>query len=147
MEKHEMAEKLVSKCGISYEEAGEVLREANYDMLEAMIILERRGKLGKEQSGKYSTGIMANFTATNTKSAADAESFREFMGIAWAKICDVFRDILKYNIIIKNQGREMAAFPLLLALIVMCFTAGLAIVAVVFSIIGGCSYEIRKNEF
>ena len=49
VEHHEMAEKLVEKCGISYEEAGEVLKEANFDLLDAMIILERRGKLGSSK--------------------------------------------------------------------------------------------------
>lgn len=146
MEKHEMAEKLVSKCGISYEEAGEILREANYDMLEAMIILERRGRLGQEQTGKYSTGIMSNIVSTREKSAADAESFGEFLRLAWVKLCEVFGNLLKYNIVITNGGREVAVFPLLLAIIVLGFTAGLAIVAVVFSIIGGCSYEIRKID-
>lgn len=53
-----MAEKLVEKCGITYEEAGEVLKEADYDLLEAMIILERRGRLGNGVN-KYSTGHYA----------------------------------------------------------------------------------------
>ena len=61
MEHHEMAEKLVEKCGISYEEAGEVLKEANFDLLEAMIILERRGKLGGSKSNKYSTGMQPDY--------------------------------------------------------------------------------------
>ena len=37
-----MAEKLVEKCGITYEVACEVRKEAVYDLLEAMIILDRR---------------------------------------------------------------------------------------------------------
>ena len=34
MEHHEMAEKLVEKCGISYEEAGDVLRKEEESLAE-----------------------------------------------------------------------------------------------------------------
>lgn len=145
VEHHEMAERLVEKCNISYEEAGEVLKEADYDLLEAMIILERRGKLGN-RINKYSTGIMQNYTATKSESAADAESFGEFVKIAWRKICSVCRDILKYQVIISKDGREILNFPLVLAIFLICCTAGIVFVAVIISLINGCSYDIRKKS-
>lgn len=146
MERHEMAEKLVEKCGISYEEAGDVLREAGYDLLEAMIILERRGKLGnKHQNNWYSTGIMQNYTATaGNKSAADAESLSEFFKIAWTKFCELMRNFMRYNIILSKDGREIISFPVLLALILVCFTAGLVFSAVIVSLVFGFSYSIKK---
>ena len=122
-----MAEKLVEKCGITYEEAGEVLKEADYDLLEAMIILERRGRLGNGVN-KYSTGIMQNnYTSTRYESAADAESLGEFIKIAWRKLCEFCRDLLKYQVIL------------------VCCTAGVVFAAVVISLMSGCSYSIRKK--
>lgn len=140
-----MAEKLVEKCGITYEEAGEVLKEADYDLLEAMIILERRGRLGNGVN-KYSTGIMQNnYTSTRYESAADAESLGEFIKIAWRKLCEFCRDLLKYQVVISKNGREMINFPLILAIILVCCTAGVAFAAVVISLMSGCSYSIRKK--
>lgn len=140
-----MAEKLVEKCGITYEEAGEVLKEADYDLLEAMIILERRGRLGNGVN-KYSTGIMQNnYTSTRYESAADAESLGEFIKIAWRKICEFCRDLLKYQVVISKNGREMINFPLILAIILVCCTAGVVFAAVVISLMSGCSYSIRKK--
>lgn len=140
-----MAEKLVEKCGITYEEAGEVLKEADYDLLEAMIILERRGRLGNGVN-KYSTGIMQNnYTSTRYESAADAESLGEFIKIAWRKLCEFCRDLLKYQVVISKNGREMINFPLILAIILVCFTAGVVFAAVVISLMSGCSYSIRKK--
>ena len=106
-----MAEKLVEKCGITYEEAGEVLKEADYDLLEAMIILERRGRLGNGVN-KYSTGIMQNnYTSTRYESAADAESLGEFIKIAWRKLCEFCRALLKYLIVIsKIAWRKLCEF-------------------------------------
>lgn len=144
MERHEMAEKLVEKCGISYEEAGEVLRDANYDMLEAMIILERRGKLGSSPKNRYTTGIMSNYVSTSEKTAADAESLSEFLRIAWDKFCEILRSILRYHVVISKNGREVLSFPVLLAVILLCATAGLAVAAMIISLINGCSYSIKK---
>lgn len=140
-----MAEKLVEKCGITYEEAGEVLKEADYDLLEAMIILERRGRLGNGVN-KYSTRIMQNnYTSTRYESAADAESLGEFIKIAWRKLCEFCRDLLKYQVVISKNGREMINFPLILAIILVCCTAGVVFAAVVISLMSGCSYSIRKK--
>ena len=140
-----MAEKLVEKCGITYEEAGEVLKEADYDLLEAMIILERRGRLGNGVN-KYSTGIMQNnYTSTRYESAADAESLGEVIKIAWRKLCEFCRDLLKYQVVISKNGREMINFPLILAIILVCCTAGVVFAAVVITLMSGCSYSIRKK--
>ena len=121
MEHHEMAEKLVEKCGISYEEAGEVLKEANFDLLEAMIILERRGKLGGSKSNKYSTGMQPDYYVYSEKSAADAENIKEFFSLAWQKLCEFFRVIL------------------------MCCTVGLCFLIVIITLFNGCSYSIKKD--
>ena len=140
-----MAEKLVEKCGITYEEAGEVLKEADYDLLEAMIILERRGRLGNGVN-KYSTGIMQNnYTSTRYESAADAESLGEFIKIAWRKLCEFYCALLKYQVVISKNGREMINFPLILAIILVCCTAGVVFAAVVITLMSGCSYSIRKK--
>lgn len=122
-----------------------MLKEADYDLLEAMIILERRGRLGNGVN-KYSTGIMQNnYTSTRYESAADAESLGEFIKIAWRKLCEFCRDLLKYQVVISKNGREMINFPLILAIILVCCTAGVVFAAVVISLMSGCSYSIRKK--
>ena len=45
MEHIEMIEKLREKAGITREEAADALTRANWDMLEALVILEREGKV------------------------------------------------------------------------------------------------------
>ncbi|MCM1578839.1 MAG: hypothetical protein NC078_08590 [Ruminococcus sp.] len=144
MDKLEMAEKLVEKCGISYEEAGEVLREADFDLLEAMIILERRGKM-RSSGNSYSTSIPGT-EKTRRKTAADAESFGEFVRIAFANLGSWFNEILKYRIIIMKEGREVLQMPLLLGLFLVCCSAGLVFAAALVSVFAGCSYVVDKAE-
>ena len=146
VEHHEMAEKLVEKCGITYEEAGEVLKEADFDLLEAMIILERRGKLGSSKTNKYSTGLRPDYYSYSKKTAADADNFKEFMGLAWENLCEFMRDILKYQVVISKNGEERLVFPLLLAVILLCCTVGLCLLIVIITLFNGCSYSIRKSE-
>lgn len=142
MEKHEMAEKLVEKCGISYEEAGNVLREANYDLLEAMIILERQGKL----KGKNTFSTRSDIRRCKDRTAADAESFAELLKIAWEKICSLLREIMKYRVIVTKNDRETMRFPLAPAVLVFCFTAGFAFAVIIILILSGYSFTVRKVQ-
>ena len=51
MDNFEKVERLVEKANVSFEDAKAALDEANGDLLDAMIILEKRGKgKGPEQS-------------------------------------------------------------------------------------------------
>lgn len=145
MERHEMAEKLVEKCGISYEEAGEVLREANDDLLEAMIILERRGKLGSSQA-KYSTGIMQNYHSTSEKTAFDAENIKEFLHIAWTKFCEVLKDILKYFVIIYRCGEEILKIPMIAAIVLVCVFNYLIVPAIIIGLVLEMRLAVKKDE-
>ena len=45
MERNEMINTLVRKANISVEEAQEVLEKCNWDLLDAIVYLERRGKV------------------------------------------------------------------------------------------------------
>ena len=55
MDNFEKIEKLVEKTGISYGEAKRVLEQADGDLLDAIIILEREGKVQGPRSSTYST--------------------------------------------------------------------------------------------
>ena len=45
MERDEMIKKLIKKAHVTYEEAQEVLEKCNWDLLDAIIYLERSGKV------------------------------------------------------------------------------------------------------
>lgn len=52
MERYEMAEMLRNKANVSYDEARRALEESGWDMLQAMVILEKEGKLGSQEAPK-----------------------------------------------------------------------------------------------
>ena len=55
MEKVQMVEKLRSKTNISYEEAKDALENTNWDILDAVVYLERIGKIKKPSVSTYFT--------------------------------------------------------------------------------------------
>ena len=55
MDNFEKVERLVQKANVSYEDAKKALEEANGDLLDAMIILERQGKVRKPEQPVFTT--------------------------------------------------------------------------------------------
>ncbi|MBQ8822119.1 MAG: UBA/TS-N domain protein [Lachnospiraceae bacterium] len=55
MENFEKVEVLREKANVSFEDAKEAMEACNYDMLDAMIYLERRGKVNVGSTASYTT--------------------------------------------------------------------------------------------
>ena len=55
MENFEKVEMLKVKANVSYEEAKEAMEACNYDMLDAMIYLEKQGKVNTGSTASYTT--------------------------------------------------------------------------------------------
>lgn len=55
MDHFEMTEKLRRKTGVSYEEAKAALEAADWDMLDALLYLESKGRLGADAAAGYTT--------------------------------------------------------------------------------------------
>ena len=51
----EKVEKLVEKTGVSYEDAKSALEKSEGDILDAMIVLEKEGKVQAPRNSTYST--------------------------------------------------------------------------------------------
>lgn len=71
MDQFEKVEKLREKANVSYEEAKQALEANNWDILDAMVYLEKLGKVHGPEVASYSTNNESNsntesFTSTNT---------------------------------------------------------------------------------
>ena len=75
MENFEKVEKLREKTGVSYEDAKKVLEENNYDMLDAIIELERQGKVAEAKDGTYTAGA-----------SQDMENVKKFILVCYGHI-------------------------------------------------------------
>lgn len=124
----EQVDRLREKANISYDEAKAALEAANGDMLEAMINLEKQGKVKSPEGGSYNAGSESksrsdcghknsNYDKCNNRSSL-AELFRSFVRFC-AKM------IHKGNINsveVLKDGEVKTAFSItVLVLLALCF--------------------------
>ncbi|MBQ5317203.1 MAG: hypothetical protein J6I96_06590 [Oscillospiraceae bacterium] len=136
MDKLQMAEILVNKCGITYEEAAAVLEQSGYDMLEAMVILERNGRIrGGGYSGRRQYVV-------SKRRASDANSLGEFIRMFWKNFVSGAEHLIKSRLVITMKN-DTVRFPLIVALLMVLVINIPMAIAVVISMICGCRYSIE----
>ncbi len=151
MEHIEMIDKLRDKAGITREEAADALTRANWDMLEALVILEREGKIAPltssvanaEQTAGAGSGAgtgPAAFGATGYYygTRAPKESL-------WSKLKDLFLKTLTYSFIVRRRGREILSLPVLIMIIVVLALFKVSAVALLIGLFCECRYSVEER--
>jgi len=133
MDRIEMVEKLREKAGVSYEEAKAALETANWDLLDAVVLLEKEGKVSdagystkKEQADKEEK-------AKSKQEKQKSDGFEKFMGF-------LGRVIHKGNtnsLVILKDGERKFSLPVTALVLLLIFgfyvTLPLLIIGLFFS--------------
>jgi len=138
-------EKLREKAKVSYDEAKAALDAANGDLLEALIILERQGKVnappsgGYYSSGKDNSSSYAGQSAQDTANGADrGETFTDLMK-RFGRFClRVFRkgNANLFEVLKGNESKASVPITVLVLLLVFAFwvTLPLMIIGLFFGL-------------
>ncbi len=129
MENFEKVEKLREKTGVSYEDAKKVLEQNNYDMLDAIIELERQGKVTEPKEGTYTAGADKDMENVKKFEIAQKEyenncnrsSVREGIRKLIDFIRMLFRKSLEVQFCINKDGRKLAGIPVLVLILLIGF--------------------------
>ena len=170
MENYQKVEQLVNKAGCSYEDAKAALEGCEWDMLDAVISLEREGKISKETaeqkteepieiipeisadkvSGNNSqqiTYVYAEGQGGNNAGGENTDnSQKEPKGVR--KLCNRIKSILMNNrmLVYKSNGQQIVDLPIVIPLIALIAffwaTLILAGVAMVF----GCRFHFEGED-
>lgn len=125
MDHMEMVEKLRQKANVSYEEAKEALEAADWDILDALVMLEGDGKIkGEEPAPEYTT---------QEKKAAVETSARVDFPSAWSKLWNFVKKLFQKGnanqFVVSRNGRELVAMPVtvivLIALLILAKASSL----------------------
>ena len=142
----EKVEQLRAKADISYEEAKAVLEEAGGDLLEAAILLEKRGKIRKPQTElAQQSDISAEET---TEEAADrkAESAAKTKGRIKETV-KRFMDVIKNNTFCVSRKEETLFLMPVWALVLTLLFAWKAVVPVmVVALFFGIRYSFTGKD-
>lgn len=168
MTNFEMTEKLSQTAKVTFAQAKEALEKTNWDMLEAMVILESENKeknsvnLNKEsvenvqytQNPQYTQNTQyaqnpnpqyaynnGYYQNTQNQAPKNRKSFAETMG----KVCGVISKLIKASVdnsfVVTKNDKDILALPILVVLIFFELSITLGIVGLFF----GFKYSFRGD--
>ncbi len=149
MDRMEMVEKLQSKADVSYEEAKNALEANDWDLLDALVMLEAEGKVrAPETKTSYSTKG-AKEKAPEIKTKHVRECSVPTLARIWDWIKDMVRKGNRNQFVISRKGDEIIAMPITLAvLLVVIPPIGLTtiVIGAFIGILLGVRYSFRGPD-
>ena len=149
MDKFEKVERLVQKAGVTYEDAKNALDQANDDLLDAMIILEKQGKVKQPEQGQYNTTYTEqpqyrDVPAVIEESKKTKEkSILKDIGNA---IKRGFRYTVDNSLNVSRNGETIIKLPLWISIIITLCAWELLIIVVIVSLFLDCRYKIEGKD-
>ena len=154
MEHMEMVEKLREKANITIEEAKVVLEKNNWDMLDALIELERQGKIAdgvKMSTENQNNAAYETVSPTVTGQAFEGEAEgstaeKKNRGKIKRTLKQILRMSIDNSFVVKRNGEVLVRVPVLIPIV--CAAASFWITAIVLfaGLIFGLKYSFEGKE-
>ena len=143
MDNFEKIEKLVEKTGISYGDAKRVLEQANGDLLDAMIILEKEGKAQAPKSSTYSTQYEEQTQYVSVPMQVESAMKDDSVSARLKRLIRKVWYFLRTNsVIARNKAGEVVFnLPLWGVAILLLMFWWITIILLVVSLFAGFKYE------
>ncbi len=150
----EQVEKIREKTGVSFEEAKAALEACNDDLLDAIIYLERQGKVNEPAGGGYyssQTGEQGPQYQDNGGYYNDGRNncgsnFRESMG-RFGRFCSSIFNIGNTNYLeAEKNGTIMFTVPVTVIVVLLIFFFWVIVPLFVVSLFFGFHYHFRGAE-
>lgn len=151
----EQIEKLREKAQVTYGEAKAALEEADGDMLEALIILEGKGKVAPPVGGGYYSSAKENENTSDSKESSDGGKYngksnkenlsalvRKFIGL-----CGVLIHKGNINSIeVVKDGQVKTTFSITVLVVLAIFLFWLTIPVLIIGLFLGYSYRFKGPD-
>ena len=149
MDKFEKVEKLRERAHVSYEEAQKALEENDWDLLDAMVSLEKTGKTDSPKQQKYSTSYdqQQEYISVKTK-VEEQQKDKPHLGRSIGEVMQKFFRICRENwFCVKRNDDLMLRIPLFAAVIILLFTWRIAIPVMLIAMLFNFRYSVEgKHE-
>lgn len=167
MDNYQKVEQLVNKAGCSYEDAKAALEGCGWDMLDAVISLEREGKVNKETSeqktdepieiipevsadtisGESSQQI--TFSSTDNKGGSkESSGGSKESPKRGRKFFKRIKSILMNNrmVIFKSSGKQIADLPIVIPVIALIAFFWATLIVAVVAMAFGCRFHFEGED-
>lgn len=145
MEQLEKVEKLREKANVSYEEAKEALEANNWDILDAMVYLEKQGKVNGPKVASYSTNN-ESYTDTEHQSSSQSSndtSFGEIIGKFFAWCGKIIKKGNENHFQIERPNEKTVSMPVTVFVLLILFVPYVSIPLMVIGFFFGLKYSFR----
>lgn len=153
MEKLERIEKLRERAQVSYDEAKEAYEYADGDLLEALIYLERQGKVQAPKSGGYHKSEYVTEPQVEEKNGRgnyerkEYTAFKETLDKVWKFFYGLFQKGNSIDFEILKEKEHMISFPVTILVLLLIFAPWLTIGFVIAGLFFGFHYQfVSKGQ-
>lgn len=148
MERNEMIEILIEKTNVSCEEAQEILEKCNWDLLDSIIYLERRGKVENNES----VTIIEAKEEEQKKKEDNKKHYEKFGGIGEV-IGRMFKFVGKFikkgnnNFFeVRKENEKPIRISLTISILLLIFLSVPSIVLLIVGLFCGYKYSISGSN-
>ena len=143
MERIEMVEKLMSKANVGYEEAQQALESTNWDLLDAMVYLERQGKVKTSQENK-------SIVLTKESSEDKKEKKQRGVGAMFGRVCRFIKNLIKKGnenyFEINKEGEKPIKISLTISTLLLIIAFWPVVVLLVVGLFLGYKYSLTGPD-
>lgn len=148
MDNLEKVEKIREKTGVSYEDAKAALEVNSYDVLDAIVYLEKQGKVTPPKVSTYTTGQEQQSEAfSQAQQTYEKDCQKKSTGDVLGRFCRFCGKLLKKGcdttFEISREGKQVAALPVLLLVLCAIFAFWITLPLLIVGLFLGCRYQFR----
>ena len=148
MEHLEKVEKLRERANVTYEEAKAALEANNWDLLDAMVALEKAGKTESPKQERYSTSYdqQSEFIPV-VKTVEEQKNDKPEFGKSIRNGLRRFWEICKENSFCCNyHGKNVFTIPMIGAVLILLFSWHVTIPVILISLAFGVRYSFEGKD-
>lgn len=138
MDHFELVEKLRERANVSYEDAKRALEASNWDLLDAMVLLENEGRIQSEENPAFTTRREPRPQHVYTDDSA--------RGIL-RRLVDVLVSLInrasKIDVVVSRYGKTVMALPLIAVILLVLFAPWMTIPVMLIALFFGFRYAFR----
>lgn len=160
MERLEQIEKLRERAQVTYDEAKEAYEQANGDLLDALIYLEKQGKVrppkgdgyyrSEEQKTEAEFGWEENEQNYSHRDRAQEDrrenNFRDTLGKMWSFFQGLIQTGNSTSFEILKEKEHVASFPVTVLAVFLLFAPWITLPAIVVGLFFGFHYQFVRLD-
>ena len=138
MDHFELVEKLRERANVSYEDAKRALEASNWDLLDAMVLLENEGRIQSEENPAFTTRREPRPQHVYTDDSA-----RGILRRLVDMLVLLINRASKIDIIVSRYGKTVMALPLIAVILLVLFAPWMTIPVMLIALFFGFRYAFR----